>query len=181
MHERRFGRAIERLRDPERIERMEVSRVVGLVLAGDAGIISVLDIGTGSGLFAEAFSTKGLRVAGVDVNPEMISAAQGFVPQGTFKISVAEDLPFADGEFDLAFMGLLLHETDDRAKAMQEAFRVCKKRLAVLEWPYEVQEIGPGIEDRVSATEIQSWAKIAGFLSCQEIRLNQLVLYLFNR
>lgn len=181
MHERRFSRAIERLRDPERVERMEVSRVVGLVLAGDASFTSVLDIGTGSGLFAEAFSAKGLRVAGVDANPEMISAAQSFVPQGIFKISTAEDLPFAAGEYDLAFMGLLLHETDDHARAMQEAFRVCKKRLAVLEWPYEVQEVGPGIADRVSAAEIQSWAKTAGFLSNQAIRLSQLILYLFDK
>jgi SAM-dependent methyltransferase len=181
MNERRFHREIERLRDPERVERMEVGRVVELSLAGSESPESMLDIGTGSGLFAEAFAARGMRVAGVDINPEMLPAAQGFVPTGTFKEGVAESLPFKDGEFDLAFMGLLLHETDDPLAAMREAYRVANKRLAVLEWFYEVQEIGPDLSERISLEKIQGWAKEAGFKVVKPEKLKKFALYLCEK
>ena len=55
MHERRFTGDVERLRAPERIARLEVDRVVNLCLEGTR-VDNVLDVGTGSGIFAEAFS-----------------------------------------------------------------------------------------------------------------------------
>jgi ubiquinone/menaquinone biosynthesis C-methylase UbiE len=117
----------------------------------------------------------------VDANPEMIPAAISFVPAGVFKIGIAEELPFNDDEFDLVFMGLVLHETDDQVKALQEAFRVCAKRLAVLEWPYEVQEFGPEMEERIREEEIQRWAEAAGFTSNKGIHMKNLMLYLLDK
>ena len=73
-----------------------------------ADLKSVLDVGVGSGLFAEAFAQHGLEVAGVDVNPEMIVAAKRFVPKGDFRESTAEALPYPDASFDLVFFGLAL-------------------------------------------------------------------------
>ena len=80
-----------------------------------------LDIGTGTGVFAEAFAARGLQVAGVDASADMIALARGFVPQGRFEVAPAEALPFADQTFDLVFLGLVLHEADD-------APRCCKRR-----------------------------------------------------
>jgi len=181
MHERRFHRAIERLRDPERVEMLERPRVVELALSGLVDPASVLDIGTGSGLFAEEFAARGLQVAGLDANPEMLPAAQTFVPTGIFKEGIAEKLPFADGEVDLVFMGLLLHETDDPAAAVREAYRVARQRLAVLEWPYEIEDVGPGMEERLTEEKIQNWAKSAGFSVGETVRLNKLILYRFEK
>ena len=62
MHERRFNREIERLRDPQRVARMEIARVIELSLAGLASSKTVLDVGTGSGLFAEQFAALGFKV-----------------------------------------------------------------------------------------------------------------------
>ena len=76
MHERRFNREIERLRDPERLARLEVERVVALSLEGLEGVKKILDIGTGSGVFAEIFAAKGLEVNGVDANPDVLPVAQ---------------------------------------------------------------------------------------------------------
>ncbi len=53
MHEKRFSGDINRLRSPERQERLEVERVTGLCLEGIFPK-TMLDIGTGSGLFAES-------------------------------------------------------------------------------------------------------------------------------
>ena len=48
MHEKRFDGKVERLRSPERVQRLEVDRVVDLCLEGDE-IRDVLDVGTGWG------------------------------------------------------------------------------------------------------------------------------------
>jgi ubiquinone/menaquinone biosynthesis C-methylase UbiE len=177
MHERRFNREIERLRDPQRVALLEVERVVNLALENLMGVQTVLDIGTGSGLFAEEFAARGLQVTGLDANPEMLPVAQQFVPSGTFREGEAEQLPFPDGSFDLVFMGLLLHETDDALAAFREAHRVVLKRLAILEWPDEEQSFGPPREHRLSFEKVASFAKQAGFKQTQQTRLENLVLY----
>lgn len=181
MHEKRFNRNIERLRDPERIIRLEVERVVQMSLENLENVTSVLDIGTGSGLFAEQFAGHGLRVTGLDANPDMLPVALQYVPEATFHKGIAEDLPFPNDSFDLVFMGLVLHETDDTSAAICEAFRVSTKRLVVLEWSYENQDFGPPLTDRVSPEKINEYAALAGCRSVSHIRLNQLSLYLFER
>ncbi len=181
MHERRFNREIERLRDPERIARLEVDRVVGLALQGLADIHTVLDIGMGSGVFSEQFASRGLKVTGVDVNPHMLPAAQKYVPGGTFYEAAAESLPFHGETFDLVFMGLLLHETDDVLAALREAYRTANCRLAVLEWPDEDQKIGPPREHRLADKTIQGLAEEAGFHMQRSTRLENLILYIFEK
>jgi len=178
MHEKRFNREIDRLRDPERIARLEVARAVDLALAHLKIARSVLDVGTGSGLFAEQFSVRGLKVTGLDANPEMLPAARRYVPKGTFKEGIAEKLPFPDRSFDLVFMGLLLHETDDPVTAMKEAHRVALKRVAILEWPDEDQEFGPRREDRLSQKKLFSLAEQAGFKKVTSHFLEKFVLYI---
>ena len=181
MQGKRYNREIERLRDPERVARLEVNRVVNLSLENMENTKTVLDIGVGSGIFAEAFVVKGLRVSGVDVNPEMLSAALSFVPSGAFTQGNAEELPFEDAAFDLTFMGLLLHETDDTRAALKEAHRVTQKRLVILEWVYEDQPFGPPLEHRLTGEEITSLAQQAGFKQIEALRLQNLVLYRCNK
>lgn len=181
MHEKRFDREIERLRDPERIARLEVGRAVDLALENLVDPQNVLDVGTGSGLFAEKFAARGLQVTGLDVNPEMLPAARQYVPTGIFQEGVAEKLPFPDGSFDLVFMGLLLHETDDTLAALQEAHRVTRQRLAVLEWPDEEQPFGPPREHRLPFENFKTLASQVGFGQITSIRLENLVLYIMDR
>ncbi len=174
-HGHRFN-SIERLRSPERLERLEVERVIDLTLDGTQ-LHSVLDIGTGTGVFAEAFVQHGLSVAGIDINPEMLEGARKFLPGVDFRQATAEDLPFPDETFDLAFIGLVLHETDDLPKALQEAFRVCKKQAVILEWPYAQQDFGPGIDERLRPEYVETLSKQAGFTNIQMVPLKALVLY----
>ena len=180
MHEKHYHAGVERLRSPERLARLEVQRVVALTLDGLSGVKTLLDIGTGSGVFAEAFSATGLTVTGVDANPEMISVASNFVPGAIFKEAVAEKLPFKDGQFDLAFMGVVLHETDDPLTALQEARRVTTLRTAVLEWPDEDQADGPPLSQRLPAEKITALALQAGFKRVQSFRLDTLILFLLD-
>lgn len=181
MHEKRFNREIEKLRDPDRVTLLEVDRVIDLSLEGLIEPSSVLDIGTGSGLFAEKFSSRGLLVAGVDANSDMLPVASLFVPKGDFRIGEAEQLPFETDSFDLLFMGLLLHEVDNLQAAINEAYRVAQKRLAVLEWVYQEQPFGPPLEHRLTFDKIKAASISAGFKSIQKIRLTNLVLFLLEK
>lgn len=176
MNERTYSNSVERLRSPERMERLEVKRVVDICLEGET-INLVLDIGVGSGLFAEEFMNRNIVIAGIDINPEMIKAAGSYLPGCEFKLAPAEEIPYNDGSFDMAFMGLILHEADDIKKALSEAKRVSKKLVGVLEWNYREEEIGPKLEHRIKEDDLKKIAADAGFLKAETIQLNKLVLY----
>jgi len=180
MHEHRFHGDLARLRSPERLAWLEVNRVVELSLQG-GNFQRVLDVGTGSGIFAESFAKTGLDVVGLDANPDMLTAARAIVAGVRFQEGTAEVLPYSDASFDLVFMGLLFHETDDRPKAMREAARVAHRRVAVLEWPYEKQELGPGLEERLSEQQMTELAALAGLTVAHIVRLQKLVLYLMEK
>jgi ubiquinone/menaquinone biosynthesis C-methylase UbiE len=176
MNERRYQAEIERLRSPERLERLEVARVVDACLEGIKPQ-SVLDVGTGSGVFAEAFAGRGLAVSGIDINPAMIEAAQGFVPSAHFQTAPAEALPFADKSFDLVYIGLVLHETDDLAKALAEAHRVVRDRVAAQEWPYREETFGPPLAHRLQPQTVETLARQVGFTTFESLALSQTVLF----
>lgn len=178
MHERRFT-DIERLRNPERLARLDLEAVLAHSLTGLPSP-SVLDVGTGTGIFAEAFARRGLRIEGLDVNPEMLAAAGQLVPQVTFRQGNAEALPYPDKSFDLVFHGMVFHETDDRLAALKEAARVARQRIALLEWPYEMGEFGPPQEERLRPEEIRALAQEAGLPAPQMIPLTHLNLYRFD-
>ena len=176
MHEKRFEGNIDRLRVHERVERLEVERVLDLCLE-DLSIKNMLDVGTGTGLFAEAFFQRGLKVSGVDVNPEMLAAARRFVPKGGFRRGTAEALPFPDQRFDLVFLGLVLHETDVPLEALKEARRTARHRVCILEWPFREQPFGPPLADRLKAEELAELFPEAGFQTWKSIELIHTILY----
>ena len=137
----------------------------------------MVDIGTGSGIFAEAFAAQGLQVAGIDLREDMLAAAQVFVPSGDFRQAHMEKLPFADKTFDLAFMGHVLHEADDLLTALKEAGRVASARVVVLEWPYKLQTYGPPLEHRLKDETIRAAAAEAGFRGIEGQRLQAMMIY----
>jgi ubiquinone/menaquinone biosynthesis C-methylase UbiE len=176
MHERRYSAAIERLRAPERVARIELERVTTLSLEGVMAE-SVMDIGTGSGLFAEVFAGRGLAVTGVDTNPEMLAAAREFVPDGDFVQGSLEELPFDDASFDLVFLGHVLHEADDLLHALAEVKRCARLRVAILEWPYQEEEHGPPQHHRLQPDDILLAASAVGFSRIEWITLEHMEYY----
>ncbi|MEN2983264.1 MAG: methyltransferase domain-containing protein, partial [Thermus sp.] len=60
---------------------------------------------------------------------------------------------FPEASFDLAFFGLSLHHLDP-LPALREAARVAR-RVAVLEWPYREEEVGPPLGRRFSPEGLQ--------------------------
>ncbi len=175
-HDRRFQGQADHLRALDRLVRMEVPRVVALSIDGIT-VESVLDIGTGTGVFAEAFATQGLAVTGIDVNAELLGVARQTVPTAQFKQAPVEQIPFADRSFDLAFLGHVLHEADDPVAALKEAHRVARRRVAILEWPYRQEEKGPPLEHRLKPEFVTNLARQAGFHGVETIHLEYMDFY----
>jgi SAM-dependent methyltransferase len=85
---------------------------------------ATLDLGCGEGRFARALAADGHHVTGVDVSPELVELARGADPDGTYHVADAEELPFADGSFDLVVAFNVLSCVGDLGRAADEAARV---------------------------------------------------------
>jgi ubiquinone/menaquinone biosynthesis C-methylase UbiE len=176
MNERVYNGGVDRLRSSDRVSRLEVGRVVDNCLSGK-NITSVLDVGAGSGLFAEEFNKRGLHVAAIDPNPEMVAASQKFLTGLDVRQGSAEYIPFTDNSFDLVFMGLVLHEVNDYSKSIKELYRVAVKEVSILEWEYKQSDFGPPIEHRLTGTFIRKLAEESAFRNVEVIKLTDLLLY----
>ena len=84
----------------------------------------VLEVGCGTGLVLEKVAREASRAVGVDLSPGMLrhARARGLdVREGD-----ATALPFADGEFDVAYSFKVLAHVPDIDRAVSELFRVVK-------------------------------------------------------
>lgn len=90
--------------------------------------LRVLEIGCGCGSEAERFARSGAHYTAVDLTNAAVTLTQRRFQlaglQGTFMQADAENLPFADGSFDLVYSHGVLHHTPDTARTIREAFRV---------------------------------------------------------
>jgi len=166
--QKRYHGGAGRLSAPERLALLDLDEVVRLSLEGPA-IRSVLDAGTGTGIFAAAFASRGLRVVGLDVNEELLAQARAAAPGVEFRAGVVEDLPFAERSFDLVFLGHVLHEADDPLAALREARRVAGARVAILEWPYRSEKHGPPLDHRLRPERIRQLAEEAGYSEVERL------------
>lgn len=92
----------------------------------------VLDIGCGRGGHLDLFRRKGCDVTGTDSSPSMIEMArQRLEHRAGLHQAPAEDLPFSDNEFDIVTLIASLEFTDDPARAIAEAIRVCRGRIFI--------------------------------------------------
>jgi len=162
MHKKVYTGSVDRLRRPERLEILQVEKVIDLCLNG-RNIQSALDAGTGSGIFAEAFHKRGLAVAGFDLNTEMIKAAREHVPDGEFKTGDHEDIPFPDKSYDLVFYAHSLHEADNLTDALSEAKRVARMTVIALEWPFKIRKHGPPLWHRIPVWRIKRVSTQLGY------------------
>ncbi len=103
--------------------------LVAEVLAG--GPSSVLDLGCGTGTLTLALerAAAGVRLTGVDGDPEMLARARakaGHASSTEWIESFAQSLPFEDGSFDRVVSSLVFHHLvpDLKRKALAEARRV---------------------------------------------------------
>ena len=99
-----------------------------LRLAGDVAGRRVLDAGCGSGPLSAALRAQGAVVTGFDASAAMVALARERLGEDAdvHVADLAEPLPFADDEFDLAVASLVLHYLEDWAGPLAELRRVLK-------------------------------------------------------
>jgi ubiquinone/menaquinone biosynthesis C-methylase UbiE len=83
-----------------------------------------LDVACGTGQSARALATIAEMVDAVDISAEMIAESTP-LERVRFAVAAAERLPFVDGSFDLATVGLAFHWFD-QAAFLAEARRVLR-------------------------------------------------------
>ena len=101
----------------------------------------VLDVGCGPGaLTAELVRRLGpAAVCAVDPSEPFVAAAQDRHPELTIRRAAAEQLPFADREFDAALAQLVVHFMADPVAGLREMGRVTRNRgvVAACVWDHE--------------------------------------------
>jgi SAM-dependent methyltransferase len=122
--------------------------------AGIGSGIRLLDIACGSGYAASVAAGRGATVAGLDASEELIAIARARTPDADFRVGDMFDLPFGDGQFDVAtsFNGIW----KGCENALREARRVVRpgglvgfsfwgspKRLGLLPYFAKLLELSP--------------------------------------
>ena len=101
----------------------------------------VLEVGVGAGTDFSQFVRHGANATGIDLTAAGVALARAGLRdaevsghRGRVARGDAEDLPFLDGSFDLAYAWGVLHHTPDTARALREAWRVLRPggRLKVM-------------------------------------------------
>jgi demethylmenaquinone methyltransferase / 2-methoxy-6-polyprenyl-1,4-benzoquinol methylase len=142
----------------------------------------ILDVATGTGMVAEALvRAGGCSVVALDQSEDMLAGARARVDaraelRGRVSLvhGTAEQLPFADGEFDGLTFTYLLRYVDDPAATLRELARVVKPggRVASLEFavpPAPVARVAWELYTRVGLPVLgrlisRDWGEVGRFL-----------------
>ncbi len=95
---------------------------------------SLLDVGCGEGVLVEKWARRiSGRVVGIDLDDPQLHAewAKRQVPNLEYRVMKAENLPFADAEFDVATAIEVLEHVPDPQHTVAEMARVASKHLLV--------------------------------------------------
>jgi len=95
---------------------------------------SVLDVGCGSGLFAALAATRGATAAGLDAAASFVEIAARREPRASFLVGELEELPYADDSFDIVTGFNSFQYAARPARALDEARRVARDRVAIATW-----------------------------------------------
>jgi SAM-dependent methyltransferase len=96
---------------------------------------SLLDVGCGEGVLVHKWAQRlgSARVVGIDLEEESIQAGwrERQAPNLEYRVMEAQNLPFADGEFDLASAIEVLEHVPDPEHTVSEMARCAERHLLV--------------------------------------------------
>ena len=101
---------------------------------------TLLDVGCGEGVLVEKWARRiGGRVVGIDLEDPAIQAEweQRQAPNLEYRVMKAENLPFADGEFDLGSAIEVLEHVPDPERTLAEMARVARGGHLLVSVPRE--------------------------------------------
>jgi len=104
----------------------EVEKDLLAQFAGEVPGQRALDVGTGTGHFAQFLAGRGACAVGVDISRPMLRVASAKKHMPPLVQADAGTLPFGDGSFDLVFSVTALEFVPDPVRALGEMVRVCR-------------------------------------------------------
>jgi ubiquinone/menaquinone biosynthesis C-methylase UbiE len=132
-----------------------------------AGARRIVDIGTGTGTLAIAALRRwpDVEVVGVDASSGMaeVAAAEadrllGAADRRRFdtRVAFADEMPFGDGQFDVAMSSFVFQLVPNRFRALREAHRVLRSggTLAYVSWLADERAFGPDADFDAALEEI---------------------------
>ena len=107
----------------------------------DKQSLNILDIGTGAGYFSILLAEQGYHTTGIDLTPDMISAAKDLAKQRNstahFQVMDAMNLDFPDQSFDVIVTRNLTWTLPDIPRAYQDWYRVLSANGVLLNFDAE--------------------------------------------
>jgi len=115
---------------------MQPTFEAGLDALGITAGTRLLDVGCGAGLALSLAAVRGAEITGLDAAPAMVAHARRCVPGARIDQGDIEDLPFADGSFDVVTGFNSFQYAATPAAALTEARRVLRPggRLLAAVW-----------------------------------------------
>ncbi|WP_283787779.1 malonyl-ACP O-methyltransferase BioC [Bermanella sp. WJH001] len=89
---------------------------------------TILDLGCGTGYCLPLLNQQYTKASllGADIAPGMLAFAQQQYPEFQYAVADAENLPFAEGQFDLIFSNLAVQWCDDFSQVLIQAYKCLK-------------------------------------------------------
>ncbi len=162
---------LERLNDPARFEYLDPAVMWDALGRPDPG--AIVEIGAGTGMFAERFAAMApsATIYAADIEPEMIEWMNGHRVSGAGHIVpvLAEEtrVPLDDGVADVVIMINLHHELAEPSGTYAEALRLLAADgvVMVADWLPGTGGERPPDRVRAAAETIERYLRDAGFAS----------------
>ncbi len=166
MHKATHADLIKRFEDPKR-DLLQKPAMVMKLLAPLKGL-AVIDIGVGSGYFAQHFLEAGALVTGADVDDKFLQhVRQRFTVKEFKALKIAYDDPFmGEAQYDMAFTSNTYHHIDHRVSYLKKVRAGLKNagRFVVFDFKKEGDgKSGPPLAMRISVAQVIKELKEAGF------------------
>jgi SAM-dependent methyltransferase len=102
-----------------------------------------LDVGCGTGQLTAGLArvVGAENVAAIDPGEAVVEVCRARVPEADVRVGSAEDLPFADAEFDTVLAQLVVNLVDDPPAAVAEMARVARTGAVVAACIWDDQEM----------------------------------------
>ncbi len=125
-----FWDQIARQRVYAAFDKEEYEELIEAVWGRDMSGLVLADIGSASGVSAALFASRGAKVIGIEIAPELVSQARqlwsDYADRIDFQVGDAEHLELADESLDAVFFGGVLHHIPQLDAVYAEAKRVLK-------------------------------------------------------
>ena len=107
-----------------------------LEAAGVTTGVRLLDVGCGAGLALQMAAERGAQVTGIDAAAGLLEVARSRVPTGDIRQGELEELPYADGSFDVVTSFNAVQYASDPVAALREVRRVAVEggKVAIVTW-----------------------------------------------